>query len=126
MKSTKTNKKTTKEKKKGQETAKLARRFRLSAQSLGHIMSTEWSSADKLLGQPCWWPYRTQGELFYGPPLKVISLVNLETALTYSDVGSNVISADTNADFTVLAVSKKEGIVQFYSIADLQNIFLFK
>lgn len=51
---------------------------------------------------------------------------NIESPITYYDTGLDIISADVNSEFTVLATSHIKGIVQFHSIADVENIYLFK
>lgn len=50
----------------------------------------------------------------------------LETPITYYDTGLDIISADVNKEFNVLVTSHTKSIVQFHSIADVQNIYLFK
>ena len=82
--------------------------------------------AEKFPDLPSLWQSPTPEELFFGQQHKVNLINNLETALSYCDIGKNIISADVNAAFTVLSVSKKGGLVQFFSLADLQNVFLFK
>ena len=45
----------------------------------------------------------------------------------YFDVeGGFIFSADINNKHNVLAVSKDDGIVQFYSISSFENAFVFK
>ena len=53
-------------------------------------------------------------------------MIFLEAPITYYDTGLDIISADVNSDFTVLVTSHIKGIVQFHSIADVEDIYLFK
>ena len=66
------------------------------------------------------------GRVILWSTIQSISVVMIESPITYYDTGLDIISADVNSEFTVLVTSHVEGIVQFHSIADVENIYLFK
>ena len=73
-----------------------------------------------------WWRYQNPAESFSGRQSKVLFRHIIESPITFYDTGLDIISADVNTDFTVLVTSHVQGIVQFHSIADVDNIYLFK
>lgn len=58
--------------------------------------------------------------------MKVLNSLNIEKPIAYSETASEVFAADVNENFTILCTSNHIGQIQFYSIADFTNMYLFK